>query len=73
MDTLTLVASRGHHFCIHTGEGWTSGARWCPIPFPNIDLLTVLTYGISDQAQVSILSCSLGVSGVEKKRGYGMK
>lgn len=39
---------------------WVQGGLQFPFR-GTIDLLTVLTYGIPDQAQVSFLSCSLGV------------
>lgn len=43
-------------------------------PFPGTtDLLTVLTYGISDRAHVTFVSCILGVSGIVRKRGYCTK
>lgn len=50
---------------------WVQGGLQFPF-CGTIDLLTVLTYGIPDQAQVSFLSCRLDVSGMEKW-GYSMK
>lgn len=75
MDTLTPSRLQGSPFPRpHQHEAGVRVQGGLRFPFRGtIDLLTVLTYGIPDRAQVSFLSCSLGVSGVEMIRGYGMK